>query len=81
MKGTVAITSGLSDVSQMLKEEGYEVVTVKNDLDKADVVVVSGMDDDFLGMQDILTPVSVVTASGKSAVEIVDEVRRCIDIK
>ncbi len=75
-KATVAIEGSLTDVSRELKQEGYNVVdlTDKNARD-ADVVVITGEDDNVMGMSDISTKAPVIKARGLSAIQIKEELR------
>jgi hypothetical protein len=76
MRAKVAVESELSNVSDYLETEGYEVIEFQHndelldELDDADAIITTGLDEDFLGMHDIKTDAIVIEASGLSAQEI-----------
>lgn len=77
IQGIIAVEQNLSNVIDLLETEGYEVVALDNtDLDSVDAIVVSGADINLMNIQDILTDVPVISAAGKSAEEILDEIDR-----
>lgn len=77
MHGLVAVEKNLSHISEVLEESGYEVVPLDQaNLDVVDAVVVSGMDNNLMNMQDILTEVAVINAAGKSPADILEELAR-----
>jgi ribosomal 30S subunit maturation factor RimM len=64
-------------VVELLETEGYEVVALDNtDLGSVDAIVVSGADNNLMNIQDTLTEVPVISAAGKTAEEILDEIDR-----
>lgn len=77
MQGVVAVESNLSRLIDVLETEGYEVVELESEtLDTVDAVVVSGADVNLMDMQDNLTDVPVINASGKSVEEILDALNK-----
>ncbi len=77
IQGIIAVEQNLSNVIDLLETEGYEVVSLDNtDLDSVDAIVVSGADINLMNIQDTLTDVPVISAAGKSAEEILDEIDR-----
>lgn len=77
MQGIIAVEPNLSNVIELLETEGYEVVSLdQNNLDGIDAIVVSGADVNLMNMQDTLTEVPVISAVGKSAAEILEELDR-----
>ncbi|MDR7868762.1 MAG: YkuS family protein [Sporomusaceae bacterium] len=77
IQGIIAVEQNLSNVIDLLETEGYEVVALDNtDLDSVDAIVVSGADINLMNIQDTLTDVPVISAAGKSAEEILDEIDR-----
>lgn len=77
----IAVESGLRPFEVALKDAGFVVVQLSgtHDLHTAHLhaVVVSGMDDDFLGLPDAgNTP--VINAVGRTPEEVVNEVRRSL---
>ncbi len=72
----VAVEDGLTNVRAALKEAGFTVVGMGPDeLRRAQAVVIGGGDIDVLQRQDIKTDVPVINAGGRSAGEIVNDVR------
>lgn len=82
MARRIAVSESLSPLKQLLHREGYEVVNLENDADisgagisEYDAVVVSGMDVNMMGMQDISGRAIVLNAAGREPGEIVEELR------
>jgi hypothetical protein len=80
MARRVAISDSLSPVKRTLYQAGYDVVNLESDADISkkgigdyDAVIVSGMDDNLMGMQDISGKALVINAAGKAPDEILDE--------
>ncbi|WP_347490733.1 YkuS family protein [Desulfoscipio sp. XC116] len=71
---TIALDDNLSRLRDDLVKEGFRVVDKKM-ADHADALIVSGMENNFMNMQDIKTDKKVINASGKSVGEIADELR------
>lgn len=72
-KARVAVEDGLSNIKEMLKEEGYNVVSLEESGSKADAVVITGMDKDMAGYSNILTEAFLIDASGRPPEEILDD--------
>ncbi|KKM10642.1 hypothetical protein SY88_13415 [Clostridiales bacterium PH28_bin88] len=76
----VAVEGALNDVKEILKANGYEVVNLDPlsnsgaELRNCDAIVITGMDRNYAGRQDILTKGSVIDATGMSASEVLDQV-------
>ncbi|NLJ75158.1 MAG: YkuS family protein [Firmicutes bacterium] len=81
MARTIAVDDKLANVRQALENQGYNVASLKEGLDKAAVVVVSGMDDDLLGDQSITTKAAVIQAAGLSAEQVINEVEKAIQLR
>ncbi|HEY3423535.1 MAG TPA: YkuS family protein [Negativicutes bacterium] len=74
MQGIIAVEKNLSKLTEVLETEGYEVVNLEHaDLDAVDAVLVSGLDINFLNMQESIVNVPVISAVGKTATEILEE--------
>lgn len=74
----IGVEKGLASVKDYLDQRGYMTSEIdlsqKNDLNFIngfDAIVLTGMDDNFLGMQDILTKVPVIEAAGLTPDDIV----------
>jgi len=65
MDKTIAVEENLTSIGYYLMEKGYKVESIKfgsefgADINKYDALVVTGMNKDFLGMQDTVTNVPV----------------------
>lgn len=74
MQGIIAVEKSLSRLFDTLETQGYEVVELdKQNVEGVDAIVVSGSDINLMNMQDTLTDVPVINATGKTADEILDE--------
>jgi len=71
---TIVLDDGLSRLREELEREGFNVVD-KSMAGKADALVLSGMDNNVMGMHDIVTTKRVVHAEGKNVSDIVKELR------
>lgn len=75
MDKTVAVEAGLQNVSKYLQNEGFNVVKLdKKGLSHADMVVLTGGDKDFLGMEDVKTLRPVIDATGLSPEEVLKQI-------
>lgn len=72
----IAVEDSLTNVSDYLRNQGCDVcsLTEEKNLDRCDAVVVSGQDENFMGIQDTLTKAVVVDSSGKTAEEIYKQI-------
>ncbi|WP_226085148.1 YkuS family protein [Mesobacillus sp. S13] len=75
----VGVEQSLTNISEALRERGHEVVELRSEADSqgCDCCVVTGIDSNVMGMQDVSTQGSVIEANGLSA----EEVCRQIDQK
>lgn len=75
MPGRVAVAAGLTPVSQAFRDAGWDVVELRSgmDLEGIAVCVVSGGDDNLMGMQDIQVDAPVIDAAGRTAREVVEQ--------
>jgi hypothetical protein len=79
MMPKVAVEDALTPVVQLLKQNGYDVVNLAgNELNQADCVVMTGGDLNVMGIQDIETKAPIINAEGKSAEDVLQEVRQRI---
>ncbi len=77
MQGIIAVEPNLSNVIDLLETEGYDVVSLdQSSFDAVDAIIVSGADINLMNMQDTVTDVPVISAAGKTAAEILDELDR-----
>ena len=73
----IAVEEGLKVIGDYLKHNGYEVVPLNPQIRGGDVdcCVISGVDKDVLGMENITVNAPVINAEGMSAEEVYREVR------
>jgi len=74
----VGVEQSLSNISEALREKGYEVIDLKqqNDAQGCDCCIISGIDSNVMGMQDAVTQGSVIEANGLSADEVCRQVEQ-----
>ncbi len=78
----VAVDDGLTPVKNYLTEQGCQVINIdaaKNE--KVDAVVISGMDKDFLGIEDIMIDAPVFSAQGMTPVEVWQDIQQIVKQK
>lgn len=73
----IAVSPDLAPVRQALADAGYRVVDMDN-VQTADAVVVSGGSDNLMGMQDIKTKAPVIDGDGRTANEVLEEIKKRI---
>jgi len=70
----IAVDEDLSGLKEALAGQGYSVVGLgEEDIKKAEAVVISGMDQNMMLMEDIKTKVPVISAEGKTQGEIIKD--------
>lgn len=84
----VGVEKTLSNVKRYLEDRDCTVEVLdssnkenKRALDKYDAIVVTGADGNLLGMQDTMTNTRVISAQGKNAEEIYNEIQSVADLK
>ncbi|MDF2855066.1 MAG: hypothetical protein K0Q87_917 [Neobacillus sp.] len=72
----IGVEQSLTNIQMALREKGYDVVELKQESDaqNCDCCVVTGLDSNVMGMQDISTKGSVIEANGMSADEVCQQV-------
>ena len=65
--------AGLSNIEEALKDEGYQVVDLDDSGSNVDAIVLTGMDEDLMGISTTITDGVVVDASGRDPEEIIYE--------
>lgn len=73
----IAVEPSLTDVKQLLQQQGHEVVSMDNMAD-CSCAVITGQDNNIMGMANTSTKASVINAQGKSAQQIVDQITQAI---
>ncbi|MFP3387801.1 YkuS family protein [Brevibacillus sp. SIMBA_040] len=67
----VAVENSLSEISKMLRDNGYEVVDLGNWQQVVDAIVITGQDINVLGDQNkTITSAPVISAEGMTANEV-----------
>jgi hypothetical protein len=75
-KYRVAVETGLSNIEETLKDEGYDVVDADEFGSNVDAFVITGLDEDLMGISSTLTDGIVIDASGRDPEEVVYELER-----
>lgn len=72
----IGVEQSLTQVQEALQERGYDVVQLKNENDAkgCDCCVVTGLDNNVMGISNAVTAGSVIEASGLSAEEVCQQV-------
>lgn len=71
----VAVEHSLSEISNMLRDNGYEVVDLGNWQQVVDAIVITGQDINVLGDENkTITSAPVINAEGMTANEVFHEV-------
>ncbi|MCM3741567.1 YkuS family protein [Oceanobacillus luteolus] len=68
----IGVEQSLTQVKEALMEMGHEIIDLRTEEDarQCDCCVVSGMDNNVMGMQDTVSEGQVINAQGYSAEEI-----------
>lgn len=80
MNRKIAVERSLTPVMEYLSEKGYNVEGIdfskeySKDIDKYDAIVVTGMNKDFLGVQDTVSKIPVIEAKGLNAEEVYNRI-------
>ena len=81
MKQKIAVESELTPVRNFLSSKGYQVESVhlgeitKNETHKFDAFVVTGMDENFLGINDTISKAIVLDAAGMTPEQVYHELQ------
>ncbi|MFD2682956.1 YkuS family protein [Bacillus seohaeanensis] len=72
----IGVEESLTNVVQALREKGHDVVELKQEADAqgCDCCVVTGLDSNVMGMQDVSIQGSVIEANGLNADEVCQQV-------
>ncbi|RKJ36358.1 YkuS family protein [Butyricicoccus sp. 1XD8-22] len=76
MSRVIGVEQSLSNVEAALQAKGYEVVQLRSEEDakKCDACVITGSDEDVMGISNVVTEGSVIDARGLSADEVIQRV-------
>ena len=77
----IAVQEGLKTFKDYLSNKGYSVEVIKNNdsfnnFKNFDAVVLSGMNKDFLGIQDTKTRVPVIDATGMTPEDVYNQLSK-----
>ncbi len=74
----VGIEQSLTDVQQELEARGYDIVQLKDEQDAqdCDCCVITGQDENMMGIHNTVTAGSVINAEGMSAQDICQKVEQ-----
>ena len=78
MDRTIAVERDLTPVMQYLSERGFKVESIDfgkeySNIDKYDALIITGMNKDFLGMQDSVSKIPVIDARGMTAEQVYEQ--------
>ncbi|WP_343800020.1 YkuS family protein [Bacillus carboniphilus] len=73
----IGVEQSLSDVQEALRAQGYDVTELKQESDAngCDCCVITGQDQNVMGIQNAVTQGSVINASGLTAEEVCNQVK------
>lgn len=74
MTKKIAVEPGLTDLSRLLKNQGYEVVSPGSG-GHVTAVVIDGLDNNTMNMQDTSTKAPVIDASGHTPDQILSRIK------
>lgn len=75
-KKKVVVSDVLSHVKSALQDQGYEVLGMNGLNQNPAAIVVSGLDDDMMGIQNVEVNAPVIDANGLSANEVLTELKK-----
>ncbi|WP_075981697.1 YkuS family protein [Bacillus massilinigeriensis] len=72
----IGVEQSLTNIQEALRQKGHEVVELKQEQDASgcDFCVITGIDSNVMGMQNVSTTASVIEANGLSADEVCQQV-------
>jgi len=80
MNRTIAVENNLTPVIEYLANKGYDVEKIdlsseyRKKIDLYDAVVVTGMNKDFMGIQDTVSEIPVIEAKGLTAEQVYNQI-------
>ncbi len=82
MMQRIGVEDSLTDVKEQLQGMGFEVVSLRQEEDAhgCDCCVISGIDNNVMGVQNIVTEGSVINADGMTADEVCQEVQEKMNL-
>lgn len=76
MRRIIALEDTLDDYRDILSKEGYEVRGMDEGLENVDAVIISGMVENAMGMQERKTDAFVINARGRQPEEILYDLEK-----
>ncbi|MGP4072088.1 YkuS family protein [Piscibacillus sp. B03] len=78
----VAVEDTLTDVKELLQQNGHDVVTLEGDnAAGCDCCCISGQDQNVMGMSEATSDASIINCDGMTAQEVLDEVNERVQRK
>lgn len=73
----IAVEGNLHNVQKALKNSGFDVITLESsqELANCDCCVISGVDQNMMGVETTTSNIPVISAEGMNEQQIVDKVR------
>ncbi|ERI05564.1 YkuS family protein [Aneurinibacillus aneurinilyticus] len=75
----IGVENTLGDIKQYLESQGHQVVAMdEGNIQNCDCCVISGQDQNMMGIADVVTKAPVINADGMTAEEVLEAVNRNI---
>lgn len=81
MRPLVVVDDKVAYIKKALADSGYHVQDLSQGWDNASAIVVSGMDENFLGRHDIVARAPVIEATGRDLAQILADVNRIVGLQ
>ncbi|NMB25941.1 MAG: YkuS family protein [Firmicutes bacterium] len=81
MRPLVVVDDKVAHIKKALADSGYHVQDLSQGWDNASAIVVSGMDENFLGRHDIVARAPVIEATGRDLAQILADVNRIVGLQ
>jgi len=76
MRETVAIEEGIQGLRTHLEQEGFQVVDLSDKPNNADAIILSGMDENIMGVETRVSEGFVINARGRQPEEIIYDLKK-----
>ena len=81
MRPLIVVDDKVASVKRALEESGYDVQDLSQGWEHATAIIVSGMDENFLGRRDIVSRAPVIEDTGRDLDEIIADVNRIVALQ
>lgn len=81
MRPLVVVDDKVAYIKKALADSGYQVQDLSQGWENATAIIISGMDENFLGRHDIVARAPVIEASGRNAEQILADVSRIVGLR